>query len=292
MLYRYARILDHCEPYLIATDLIASELNAAPLGVRVPTENRINPQHRRHAEFLQQLRLMDTLCFGPSSLEMPPWVFYDCAVMPGAVFGLGTRRADLEPWALEAMRVPANYDGLVPLSMFIAIPMLPGHDPLSRAPGTPPSTWLVYTLDSMNEVAPGIGPAGLLHLTLALGLRVFPIRTLYATTQWRNPKLAHYVELGPLELATAYTPAHTMPRTLTFRTPIDEERLASLLMRPATHPLAPPANVVVDVDDVANLRQIQRELESGVRYELVGAPEARGTYVQAPMVRTTAEGRR
>ena len=57
-------------------------------------------------------------------------------------------------------------------------------------------------------------------------------------------------------------------------------------MRPATHPLAPPGNVVVDVDDIANLRQIQRELEIGVRYEFVGAPEARSTY--APIANKVA----
>jgi hypothetical protein len=289
MLFRYARILERCEPYLIATDEIASQLNPSPLGVTIPVDNRINPQHRRHADFLALLRFVDSLTFGPYGMQMPDWVFYDCAVMPGAVFGLGVRRTALEPWALDALRVPPKYDGLIPLSVFIAIPMLPGHR--TRAPGEPPPSWLLYTLDEMNQVSPGMGPEGMLSLTFALGLRVFPIRTLYGMTQWRAPKLDLYVDLGPLELLSAYTPAHSLPRTLSFRTPINELHLSTLLMGTRMHPLSPPPNVLIDVDDVEQLKQVQREIEEGWRYSLVFEPETRGTYVQAPLLRLPPEVR-
>jgi len=292
MLYRYARILDRCEPYLIATREIAGALDTSPLGVPVPAANRIDPTERKHADFLAMLRLVDSLTFGPFGMVMPPWVFYDCAVMPGAVFGLATRRSGLEPWALEALRVPAGYDGLIPLSVFIAIPMAVGHSKAARANGEPPPAWLLYTCDSMNDPSPGMGPAGMLTLTLALGLRVFPIRTLYGTTQWRSLKLRAYADLGPLELVTAYTPAHSLPRTFTFRTPIDEARLAPLLIGPRTHPLAPPPNVLLDVDDVSQLMHVQAELEAGVSYVLVDEPDASGTFVTAPLRRTAPGERR
>jgi hypothetical protein len=283
VLHHYARILDTCEPYLIATRLIADRLCATPLGVEVPAENRFDPQVVKSAAFLSVLRRCDAVTFGPYGMQMPQWVFYDCAVMPGAVFGLGTRASRLEPWAREALGVEAGYDGLVPLSAFIAIPMLEGA--AERRPDEPPPAWLLYTLHSMNAVSPGIGPEGLLNLTLALGLRVFPIKTLYGVSQWRNPRLGVYADLGPLELLTAYTPAHSLPRTLCFRAKIEPVGLESLLIGPRMHPLSPPPNTILDVDDVAALRRLQGELEEGVRYDLVGAPDARGTFVLAPLFR-------
>jgi hypothetical protein len=51
------------------------------------------------------------------------------------------------------------------------------------------------------------------------------------------------------------------------------------------HPLSPPPNTILDVDDVAALRRVQGELEEGVRYDLVGAPDARGSFVLAPLFR-------
>jgi len=290
MLYHYERILDRCEPYLIATDLIADHLNASPLGVTVPARNRVNPQHRRHGAFLDQLRLVDSLTFGPYGMAMPQWVFYDCAVMPGAVFGFGARAETMEQWILDALHVPSHYEGLIPLSMFIAIPMVAGHAEPWQGHETPPPTWLLYTLESMNQVSPGMGPAGLLLLTIALGLRVFPIRTLYGATQWRGAKLATYVDLGPLDVVTAYTPAHSLPRTMCFRAEIREESLQSLLMGPRVHPMSPPANYLLDVDDLDALKSVQRELETGRRYQIVAAPSVHGAWVQVPMRRFDSEG--
>lgn len=288
MLHHYARILETCEPFLIATRLIAEHLSTTPLGVEIPPGNRFDPQRVEHADFLGVLRRCDALTFGPHGMHMPQWVFYDCAVMPGAVFGLGTRASRLEPWARDALGVPKGYDGLVPLSAFIAIPMLEGA--LRRRDGEPPPSWLLYTLHSMNQVSPGIGPEGLLTLTLALGLRVFPIKTLYGVSQWRNPRLGVYADLGPLQLMTAYTPAHSLPRTLCFRAAIEPIGLESLLLGPRMHPLAPPPDVILDVDDVDALVRLQGELEAGVRYDLVGPPEARGAFVLAPLKRRAAEG--
>ena len=91
-------------------------------------------------------------------------------------------------------------------------------------------------------MSPGIAPAGTLKVTLALGLQVFPIKTLYGTTQWRSPKLQVYADLGPLELVTAYTPAHSLPRTLSFRLPLHDLQHNTVLASPRVHPAAPPPN--------------------------------------------------
>lgn len=281
MLSHYRAILDSCEPFLIANAGIARDLDHCPAGVPIPPENVFNPQHRRHADFLAMLQLVDQLTYGPFGMGMPSWVFYDCAVMPGAVFGLGIRANRMEEWAREAMKVPEGYQGLVPVSQFIAIPILAGFAGMPA--DAPPRSWLMYTLESLNQVSPGIAPSGVLKLTLALGLRVFPIGELYGITQWRSPRLEPYADLGPLELLSAYTPAHSMPRTLSFRIKIAELNLTSLLQSPRVHPAAPPPNTLLDVDDPQALQALQRDIEAGRRVSIVGHPIDHGPYVRVPL---------
>jgi len=280
----YQKALSVCQPFLIAGDDLLGSLNLRPGNLSIPQDNVLNPQHRRHAEFLRMLQLVDRLTFGPFGMEMPSWVFYDCAVMPGAVFGLAMPASSLEPWARDAMQIPADYAGLVPVSQFIAIPMLQGFAGNRAVPGT----WLVYTLESLNQVSPGIGPAGLLELTLFLGLQVFPIEELWGTTQWRSPKLMTYADLGPLDLVTAYTPAHSLPRTLSFRLSVAELHLTTLLVSPRMHPHAPPPNVLLDVDDPDALIALQLALEAGERVRVVGHPLVHGAHVRVPLHRESA----
>jgi len=287
MLSHYRAILDQCEPFLIANSGIAVDLDLCPAGVPIPPNNIFNPQHRGHAAFLAMLQLVDQLTYGPFGMGMPSWVFYDCAVMPGAVFGLGIRADRLEEWAREAMRVPEGYEGLVPVSQFIAIPMLAGFAGVPV--NAPPRSWLMYTLESLNQVSPGLAPSGVLKLTLALGLRVFPIEELYGITQWRSPRLEPYADLGPLELVTAYTPAHSMPRTLSFRLNIGELNLNALLQSPRLHPAVPPANALIDVDDADALRALQRDIEAGQRVYIAGHPVDHGPYVRVPLYRAPLE---
>lgn len=276
MLFNYAAILDVCEPFLIAHQGVREVLNTCPAGVTIPADNIIDPQHQRHGDLFRQLRRLDRMTFGPFGMTMPSWVFYDCAVMPGAFFGLAARASRLEPWALDALEVPAGYTGLIPLSQVIAIPVLSGF----RDGKTIPDTWLMYSAESINQVSPGMAPAGLLKLTLALGLRVFPLKTLLGTSQWRSHKLPTYLDLGPFELVTAYTPAHSLPRTLSFRIDIAETNLITLLATPRRHPDSPPPNALLDPDDVPSLRALQRDLEAGWRVRVVDHPSYYGSQVR------------
>lgn len=283
MLYNYVSILDSCEPFVIAHRGFSSSLPTQVRGVTIPPANIIDPQLSEHADFLGLLSHLDKLCFGPNGMSMPSWVFYDCAVMPGGFFGFGIRAAALEPWCLEAMAVPAGYTGLVPISQFIAIPMLGGF-----AHGDVPDTWLTYSVESINQVSPGFAPAGILKLTLALGLRIFPIQTLYGTTQWRSHKLTTYVDLGPVELVTAYTPAHSLPRTFSFRIAIEDVHLETLLASPRVHPTAPPPNAWLDPDDRDALIRLQHEIEAGAKVHLVGQPQHYGSAIRIPIHRQHA----
>lgn len=281
MIQHYQPILQSCEPFLIAHHDIAAQLNFAPAGLPIARDNVFHPQHMRNGEFLRQLAQLDELTFGPFGMNMPSWVFYDCAVMPGAVFGLAARAEKLPDWARLGLKVPENYTGLVPMSQFIAIPVLSGFASGAEVP----TTWLLYTLESMNQISPGIAPHGLLQFTLWLGLQVFPIAELQGTAQWRSPKLATLADLGPLELMTAYTPAHSLPRTLTFRLHVRDVHLASVLSGPRAHPDAPPPNALVDADSDEELQALQEEIEQGHRVWIVGRPGAVGCHVRVPVYR-------
>ena len=290
MLYHYAKILDLCEPFLIAHRGIVDHVERSPLGVPIPPENVFDPQHRRHSTVLGLLRKLDTLTFGPFGMTMPSWVFYDCAVMPGVFLGLGVRADRLEPWAREAFELPAGYDGLVPVSQFIAIPKLNAF----AAPGPVgqlADTWLLYSLESINQVSPGFAPPGVLKLTLALGLACLPLRRLYGVTQWRSPKLDTYIDLGPIELLTAWTPAHSLPRTLTFHLAPDEFSIQTLLVAPAMHPLAPAPDELLDPDDPAALRTLQGRIEAGWQVRVVGRPSGFGAHLRVPLSVRSPEAR-
>lgn len=265
--------LKQCEPYVLATPLVEPGLNLHPLGLSIPPHLRLNPQHRRNSTFLNMIKRLDELTFGPVGMPMPKWVFYDCAVMPGAVFGLCSPAAAMESWVKQSLGVPDDYEGPVPLSMFIAIPMLDE------------GSWLVYTICDINEIAPGAAPGGLAELTMVLGIASFQIQTLWGTTQWRAHKLRLPAQLGPLTLMTAYTPAHTLPRTLTYRTIIAPDGLAAVLSEPEIHPFCPPATHVIDADDVSQLKWLQNEIEQQVRWQIVGPPQRRGAYTLLPLRR-------
>ncbi len=274
MLTHYHRAFQHCRPYVLATRAVAPHLDLKPLGLDLHEDGLVlDPQARKNEPFLRLLQHLDRLTFGPLGMEMPKWVFYDCGVMPSAAFGFAGPAASLEPWVRRALAVPDDYDGPVPLSLFIGIPTLQRN------------AWFTHTLCSLNHVCPGAAPAGLTTLSLTYGLRVLQARTLYGTAQWRSERLSVFVSLGPLSLLTAYTPAHSVKRTLTWRLELERYGLEAALLKPGTSPSAPPATHMLDVDDEDALISLQKEIESGVPYAIVGPPTTRGSIVQVPLCR-------
>ena len=273
MFTHYKRALDECQPYLLATREVAPLLEWEPLGMDIRERGLVlDPQQRGGADFLHLLQNLDRLSYGTLGMAMPKWVFYDCGVMPSAVFGFCGPASSLDPYVHRALDIPKGYDGPVPLSIFIAIPTLEG-------------AWFTHTLCSLNSVCTGAAPEGLLLLSLALGVRILKVQTLYGTTQWRSHRLGTFVGLAPLEVVTAYTPSHSVRRTLTWRLHLRRFLVEAALIKPGTSPTAPPATHVLDVDDENALITLQREIEAGIPYSIVGPPTRRGSIVQVPLHR-------
>ncbi len=264
----YKRILETCQPYLVARPAIVKAMNTCPLGVSIDSENVFDPQKVSSGAFLNLAKKLDAMTYGPLGLRMPDWVFYDCAVVPGAIFGFARSANGLQPWLREGLEIPDDYEGLVPVSLFIAIPT-PNR-----------KQWIGYTLCSINEIAAGGAPEGLWRLTLGMGTAALGIERMRSTTRWRTPGLGIYASMGPLELVTAWTPAHDVPETVTFDLDTDDEARCRLLRseQPATY-----AHRYLAADDAKGMIELQHEIEAGLRWAVVGPAQIRGAETRIPL---------
>ncbi len=271
MLEKYERLVSQCRPYAVLNEQVRPFTDLAPLGLRIPPEQIYNPFMRTSDPFLSRLQWLDRMTFGFSGMEMPRWVFYDCSEMPGGICGL-TMPQDALPPSIFRGEVPSpSWNGPMPVSMAIVIPMVPA------------GCWLKHTLCSINEISHMAAPAGLRTLTFAMALKLFRVRTLYSTTQWRSSELRVHTKFGELELLTAYTPAHTEARTLTYRFAVDEVRLQRALSGRDSYVPTPESAFYLDADDSDQMRSVQLELEAGAKITVCGRPVRDGSSTLVPL---------
>jgi hypothetical protein len=205
------------------------------------------------------------MTFGLAGMEMPRWVFYDCSEIPGGICGFTMPLSALPGSIFRGSPFEGGPPQNMAVSMAIAIPLLDE------------GSWLKHTLCSLNEVCQAAAPAGLRTLTFAMALRLFRVETLYSTCQWRSSELRVHTKFGDLELLTAYTPAHTEPRTLTYRFRVTPERLAHALAGKDAYNEPVPGAFYLDADDVPSMLRLQREIEAGRRVFVGGRPVRDGS---------------
>ncbi|MCC6669059.1 MAG: hypothetical protein IT375_35290 [Polyangiaceae bacterium] len=237
------------EPWVVATPGLSCRLAERPLGVPRDALRWYDPTRCASAPFLDHLDRLDELTFGPLDLRMPRWAFYDCAELPGALFGFGGL----------ADHVPSEAGGgdtnlFVPVSMCMATPMV-----LS-------DTWLVFSISSLLDLCPGPDAVALGVETLALTLAALRPRRVMGTMQWRSPSVAMYARFAPLCVRAAWVPAHTHAATCVFQL-----EPADAAVERALGPTEKREGQVVDPDDHAALRAVQARIEKGDTLTLVGA---------------------
>ena len=150
-------------PYVMATPAVQAALH---LDVAIAPEHRIDPTRTASSPFMDSVQRLDALLYGAQGLTAPRWALYDCAGLPGVVIGYGEPVAALSAEARARLGVPDAHEGLVPVSMMIAIPMLGER------------RWLVYGLGAARSSA---GVPRLEGLTLALGVPALAAREITAT---------------------------------------------------------------------------------------------------------------
>jgi hypothetical protein len=269
---RFGRILDRCQTYLVASRLgAADQPRGHPLILPSAPTIRVDPFSTRSEFFLTLLQRLNAVTYGPAGRPTPRWVFYDCAEMPGGIFGFAMAAERLPGWGREMLEIPEGYAGPVPVSMLVTIPMLE------------PGAWHTYGLCSLNEAAAGAAPSGLRLLTLVEALALLGVQTVVGSMRWRSARLPVHVSLGSLELVTAWTPAHSEPRTLTYRLDITAEGLLDGLGASAPLGVEKGETRWIDVDDDLELQALQTAIEEGHRFVIVGPPRIDGSMVRVPV---------
>ena len=223
-------------------------------------EDIINPLHTDSEVFLDLLQRMDALTFGPEGMPMARWVFYDGSELPGGIFGFGLAVSEVDDSIKAHFDIPQSYDGLLPFSMYIAIP-------------TPEKkTWFGHNLASLNPVFPELGFKGLGTVTKALGLKTYGCTTQVGATQWDSEALFIHTRFGPLELETAYTPAHSEHETLTYVVECTQKRLMAALGDPSCVLERPEPDFWINSAKPEQMKDLQLRIEAGERFCITGKP--------------------
>jgi len=214
----------------------------------------INPLHMGEVGFGNQILQIEAQAFGPKGMEMPRWVFFDCAVTPGFVAGFAIRTKSLDPKIREALQLDDTHEW-TPLSLFIIIPTMGEGE------------WVAHNLCSVNALLPkekrfyGLG-----FLSKAFGLWYANVKICCGFTQWGNAALKLHTYYGPFQVLTSYTPLHSFPRTLTYRLETDPTMWSHFFDKTAiTEFDARYKNTgkILHPADNQSLIDLQKELEGG-----------------------------
>lgn len=251
-------ILEQLDTFVVATGDNQPALNLEPFGLTVRWV--IDPTKRRSGTFLDLLQRLDALTFGPEGMPMDKWVFYNCAELPGFIYGFALPADELSQAERELFGCPVGYDGPVPFSMYIAIPMFED------------GAWFGHNLASLNATFPHRSLGGLGRMTKAIALKAFGARTFFGATQWLSKALFIHTKFGPLDVTTAYTPAHSIPETLTYGFTVTDESLRAACGDKTVTLHRPEPTLHLEGTDVEGMRAVQADIEAGARYQMVGAP--------------------
>lgn len=261
----YRDALKICRPFVVAPRAHWEDLDLCPFGVEVPASLRIDPTRLAAQRFLTWIERLDAQTFGPQAMAMPRWVFYDCAEWPSALFGLAAKASDVSPMMRELFQVAPRERAWVPLSLHVAIPTVRAGE------------FFEHNVGSLGREAK---LKGLGTFTKALGCRLLRAKSLVGAAQWTGKALGMHRRFGPLELLTAFTPAHSYPRTLTYRHATDAATLSRVLADEPEDPVEATHHVRVDE---AGLLGLQRRIERGVHCVLAGALVERPRGLYAPV---------
>ena len=265
---KYREILGKTELYVLSFPGTWEHLNLNPWGLEV--RHRISCVDQTQARFFDLLHSLDGLAFGPVGMPMEKWVFFDCGEMPGAVVGLAVRANQLTAEARAEYKVDDRFEGIIPISMYIAIPMAGGKH------------WFGHNLSSANRVLNG-SFSGLGILTKALGLKVMQVESLYGVTQWNSVSLELHLQLAQMDIVSAYTPAHSFKNSVTYRSLYPDKTLREALSGVRRDAVA--YDFLYPSDDEAFSIEMQKRVAAGEKFRIVGRPVQQGAKPFYPIAR-------
>ncbi|MBZ0170804.1 MAG: hypothetical protein K8E66_00340 [Phycisphaerales bacterium] len=253
--------LRRLEPYLVASPWHLDLFDLEPMGFEIERVNLVDPTRLDAEMMFDRLGALDAMTFGPEGMPMPRWLFYEASALPGGIFGFATRAETLTQDLRDRLGLASGAEGLVPVSMYIAIP--------ADAPGV----WCGHNLASLNRVVPELKLSGLASITKAVALRCFRCEEQIGATQWDSKALFVHTKFGPLELHTAWTPAHAFPATLTYRLRVTEAGVRNAMGDPDAPVIdRPKPDFEIAADDTGAMQGLQKRIEAGERFVIAGPP--------------------
>ncbi len=266
---RYKLIIDELEPYVFSGPESFSHFKTDVWGMEIKDENFISCLNSKRKNFFLNLQALDAFSFGPVGMPMERWVFFDCGEMPGGIFGFGTKAKNLPAEILKNYKEISSPEEFLPLSMYIAIPMVTG-------------AWFGHNLCSANSVLKQHKEyKGLALLTKALGSLVFNITDHYGATQWDSGSLNIHLQLSPMELRSAFTPAHSFDETITYFSTYGEAKILAALQ--GSNVTVADYDFLVESKDRTKMVELQNEIEDGAQYKICGRPIYKDNKVFLPV---------
>lgn len=232
-----------------------------------------DPLQMHEVGFANAIMNLESKAFNASAMPMPRWVFYDCAVIPGFVCGFAKRTSSLSEEVVSALGDTFGQEW-TPLSLFIIIPT------------ARPGEWVAHNLCTINSLLPRKDRKYALgFLSKAFGLWYANIEVLVGMTQWKSPAIRLHCNYGPFEILTAYTPVHSYPRTLTYRTKLDSSYWPSFFTKEYDHDLGKKLQPVgvVDPGQDQSLIDFQKKIEAGEGPFYFKSGEVRTQDLNAPL---------
>lgn len=267
---KYQLLLNKLTPFIFTYKDNLKYFNLKALDKDIESKNCFDPTFVSSGTFYSHLRKMDALSFGEQGMSMDGWVYFDCATMPGAIVGFGIPAGELPNKLKQEFFKARNLDPteLVPISMFIAIPMVGGK-------------WFGHNLSSLKSQL-GNEYSGLGLLTKAYAVEVLKITEMYGATQWGSAAINIHSKLADMELISSHTLVHSHTNTLCYRSFYKLERILKVLSQ--SHYDEQKENQYdydfkVESSDLERQKELQSHIEQGQEYTLVGKPIYRDSEV-------------
>ena len=268
----YKKTLGVLEPYLLTYPGNLTSFNINPFGLDIPTKNIFSCLNSKNAQFFDLLQTLDKLSFGPVGMPMEKWVFFDCGEMVGGIFGLALNSKNADKEVLKQYQLKSNFKGLIPVSMYIAIPMAKD------------GAWFGHNLCSANSFLGDKYPFnGLALLTKVLGVKTFNYSEHYGATQWESGALNIHLQMADMDIKSAYTPAHSFEKTITYKSIYTDEKLITALS--GVKRQATSWDTMIDVKGKSFFKEMQEEIEHGSYYKIVGRPVYEDNKMHLPIIK-------
>lgn len=214
-----------------------------------------NPLAMSEIDFAEHIYWIEGRAFGPAGMEMPRWVFYDCAIAPGFVAGFACHRDKLPPGIKAVMQDRPNQEW-VPLSLFIIIPTMHRGE------------WVAHNLCTVNSLLKNKEDHlyGLGFLSKAFGLWYANVEQCTGFTQWGSPALKLHSHYGHLEVIGSYAPVHSHAKTVTYRANILTSCWEKFFSREADLAFLEnygPTEFKIDPKNEKSMIELQTRIEKG-----------------------------